>query len=145
MQDKIKLRLLFSACSLDSSSNAAFPLSPIKSCRMSSRAARALRGFLEPWVRRDGRTERLCSATAEVSLQSDRSSIKLGSQRRLGVILSATTGGQRFRGKSDEGSHGCAGLAEDPEVLLTLGWGAVPTGRGSVSRRGRRLIPSESC
>lgn len=35
---------------------------------MSSLAARALRGFREPWVRRDGRTERRCSATAELSL-----------------------------------------------------------------------------
>lgn len=37
---------------------------------MSSLAARALRGFLEPCVRRDGRTDRLCSATAEDSLQN---------------------------------------------------------------------------
>lgn len=40
----------------------------MKSCWMSSRAARARNGFREPWVLRDGRTDRLCSATAELKL-----------------------------------------------------------------------------
>lgn len=39
-------------------------------CRMSFRAARVRRGFLEAWFLLLGRTARLCSATAEVSLKS---------------------------------------------------------------------------
>lgn len=37
---------------------------------MSFRAARVRSGFLEPWFLLLGRTARLCSATAEVSLKS---------------------------------------------------------------------------
>lgn len=59
---------------------------------MSSRAARALRGFLEPWVRRDGRTERRCSATAELNL--------VGGGGRMQVCVNEVGAGLKKEGES---------------------------------------------
>ena len=64
--------LLFSTWILLVSTVATLSLCSLYNCRMSLRAARARRGFLEPWFFLAGRTARLCSVTADVNLHTGR-------------------------------------------------------------------------
>lgn len=88
----------------------------MKSCWISSRAARARNGFLEPWVLRDGRTERLCSATAE---------LKLNTNRALTCILSHTDKYPTDKHVQMLALHRCVVLTESAQVRLCVsssGW-----------------------
>lgn len=68
---------LFSCFILLLSSRPMLSLCSVYSCLMSSLAASIFRGFLDDWTLRTGRTDRLCSTMAEVSLGQ-----KLGFNRK---------------------------------------------------------------
>lgn len=70
---------LFSTFIRFDSMKATFNLCSVYSWRRSSLAASIFRGFLEAWTRRLGLTDRLCSATEDVSLRS-KAELKVGLQ-----------------------------------------------------------------